>query len=105
MKIKLNSLGAFMLVVIMGGMYFNSLTSVQNGSDLLIKNVEALSEGDIISETTWQCSGKKKDPCGAACGNCRAYVKGTGKLEGEHRCISAISPSDPILPPPPPVDM
>lgn len=91
-------LGAFAFVAALGGTYFNS-ANVRNSSDLLIQNVEALSDTEYIIETTWLCKGEKS-PCGASCGNCRTRVKGYGALEGEHRCVKITTPSNPVIPPP-----
>lgn len=97
-KKVLNYLGAFAFVAVLGGTYFNS-ANVRNSSDLLVQNVEALSDTEYIIETTWTCKGEK-NLCVASCGNCRIRVQGYGTLEGEHKCIKISTPSNPVLPPP-----
>ena len=53
--------------------------------DLFLANVEALSEGEFITDTSWHCSGD--GVCAAKCPQCGTTVGGTGKLKGEHHCI------------------
>ena len=60
--------------------------SASSESDLFLANVEALSSGEGITNTSWQCSGKK-GVCSASCHQCGTKVSGTGHLEGEHSCI------------------
>ena len=87
--------------------FFTSVRIMQKSNDventLFRDNVEALADGEIISQTSWKCSGTTKYSCGARCGVCRTAVQGTGSLTGEHKCIStdgepAPAPSNPDEP-------
>lgn len=58
------------------------------GNSLLAENIEALTAKEIVTTTSWNCSAESVNECGAQCTICGASVKGSGSLNGEHRCTT-----------------
>ena len=67
--------------VVYGG--YRVISTDDETSDLLMANVEALTDGECT--TTWGCApGPGK--CNAMCGKCGIFVSGEGILIGTHCC-------------------
>lgn len=54
---------------------------------LMAENVEALSETEYATETTWSCSNVPlAASCAAKCAVCGTSINGHGTLTGSHKC-------------------
>lgn len=55
--------------------------------DLWTENVEALTESEFMTKTTWSCSGMPiTASCSITCGVCGTSTNGNGTLRGYHEC-------------------
>lgn len=69
-------------------------SNCQNENQILIENVEALS--DIVETvTTWSCDGQSKIKCGAECGLCHTRISSRGILSGTHSCTVIVDKPKP----------
>lgn len=76
--------GAFCICVA----FAQSFSSDENaGEDLWVENVEALTNSEFNTQTTWRCSGLPITvTCKIKCGVCGTGTEGAGILEGKHSC-------------------
>lgn len=89
----------FIVVVVassIGGFkVYNS--NLENGSQLLLENIEAFSDY-IETTTTWVCDAAHKKECQMSCGRCKTIVRGTGNASGSHSCTIVVTPKNPFQP-------
>lgn len=84
-QFKKNALVVALSAVVLGFATYAGYCEVftDKTSDLLMANVEALTDGECT--TTWGCApGPGK--CNAMCGKCGIFVSGEGILIGTHCC-------------------
>lgn len=63
------------------------VSASQNTDNILSENIEALTETEYETLTTWNCTGTPlSSVCEEECGVCGTKIHGNGKLTGEHKC-------------------
>ncbi len=76
--------------------------SVSSSKDLWAENIEALTDDEYETYTTWTCSGTPITvQCSASCGVCGTTVSGAGTLSGTHKCWikkDQVLPASPASP-------